>query len=62
MVYTTPNTTSQLMRSAAEALSEGDIERLEDLKTIVEGWMQLESERDDQLLMLDTMIECLLAS
>ena len=54
-----PNNVSELLVAAAECLNVDDVdtERLEELKAVVEGWLQTDEERDAQLQLLDAMLE-----
>lgn len=48
---------SELMNSAAEALSNRDADMLERLQTIPRGWLQPEPERAAQEAMLSAMLD-----
>jgi hypothetical protein len=52
-----PNTINELMTMAASALNELDLDRLEDLKHHVLGWMQNDDSLEAQCQMLDAMIQ-----
>lgn len=48
---------SELMNSAAEALSNRDADTLERLQTIPRGWLQPDQERTAQEAMLTAMLD-----
>ena len=52
-----PHNVTELMTMAADALNELDLDRLEDLKNHVSGWLQTDEELNAQLEMLDAMAE-----
>lgn len=53
------NNVNDLMLAAADALSEGNIQQLEELLTISQDWLQTEEERKAQGAMLQAMIDAI---
>mgnify|MGYP001212126683 CR=1 FL=1 len=51
------NYTRELLTVAAKALRDRDVETLEKLTRIVEGWVQPEEETEAQLDLLNAMLE-----
>ena len=53
------HSTVDMIRAATTALQERDIDTLEKLVNLVQGWLQLESETEAQVELLESMIEVL---
>lgn len=49
-------TVNDLLIAAADALNDCDLDRLEQLKALIDGWLQADDETKAQLKMLDAMI------
>lgn len=52
-----PNTVTELMAEAANALIRRDSHRLEELERIARGWMQTQDEELAQIILLQAMTE-----
>ena len=56
MTLVTIYTVNDLLIAAADALNDCDLDRLEQLKALIDGWLQADDETQSQLKMLDAMI------